>query len=89
MNKKIKMLLSNGGMLQINNFCVLKCFYDDYGKNHLILDFTCCYGKATHSVLINSRDSNTIKEIIEREQSYFFNELRDMLNKQVKNGYLE
>lgn len=51
-------------------------------------DFKCSYGKAWHSAHIDSREPNEIKEAVKKEQEYFFNELRDMLNRQIDGGYI-
>lgn len=95
MNKQIKALFqSDESSLNINKFCTLRYFFkdalgdDNQGKGHLIADFTCFYGKAWHSTPIESRDPNEIKEIIKKEQTYFFDDLRDMLNRQIDGGYI-
>lgn len=95
MNKKIKELLEQEeGSLKINEFCILRYFakdalgMDNGGAGHLVVDFKCHYGKAWHSAHIESREPNEIKESIKKEQAYFFDKLRDMLNRQIDGGYI-
>ena len=95
MNKKIKALFEQEeSSLKINEFCTLRYFLkdalgmDNNGAGHLVVDFKCFYGKAWHSAHIESRELNEIKEAIKKEQTYFFDELRDMLNKQIDGGYI-
>ena len=96
MNKEIKELFkSEESSLKINEFCTLRYFLqdalgkDNNGAGHLTVEFKCSsYGKAGHSATIESREPEEIKEAIKKEQAYFFDSLRDMLNRQIDGGYI-
>ena len=95
MNKQIKALFKQEeSSLKINEFCTLRYYLkdalgnDNNGAGHLVADFKCYYGKAWHSARIESREPNEIKESIKKEQTYFFDGLRDMLNRQIDGGYI-
>lgn len=95
MNKQIKELFNQeDATLKINDFCALHfykkdaLFEDNNGRGWLVVDFKCSYGKTGHSAHIDSREPNDIKEAIKKEQAYFFDGLRDMLNKQIDGGYI-
>lgn len=96
MNKEIKALFKKEqGSLKINDFCTLSYYLkdalgdDNGGSGHLTVEFKCYYGKAWHSARIESREPNEIKEAIKKEQTYFFDELRDMLNRQLDGGIIK
>lgn len=93
MNKQIKALFEQEeSSLKINEFCTLRYFLkdalgnDNDGNGWLKVDFTCKYGKAWHTADIESREPNEIKEAIKKEQTIFFDNLRNTLNKQIGAG---
>ena len=95
MVKKIKELFQQEeSSLKINEFCTLRYFFkdvigdDNNGVGHLKVEFKCSYGNAGHSATIESREPEEIKEAIKKEQAYFFDSLRDMLNRQIDGGYI-